>query len=40
MRFNDKGYLFPSRDADIVVFDKSFTVLLTLVRGVIKYKNL
>jgi N-acetylglucosamine-6-phosphate deacetylase len=40
MRFNDKGYLFPGRDADIVVFDKSFTVLLTLARGEIKYKNL
>jgi N-acetylglucosamine-6-phosphate deacetylase len=40
MRFNDKGYLFPGRDADIVVFDKSFSVLLTLVRGAVKYRNL
>jgi N-acetylglucosamine-6-phosphate deacetylase len=40
MRFNDKGSIFPGRDADIVVFDKSFTVLLTLVRGAVKYRNL
>ncbi|MDR1096027.1 MAG: N-acetylglucosamine-6-phosphate deacetylase [Spirochaetaceae bacterium] len=40
MRFANKGCLFPGRDADIVVFDKSFTVLLTLVRGAVKYRNL
>jgi N-acetylglucosamine-6-phosphate deacetylase len=39
MRFNDKGYLLPGRDADIVVFDETFTVLLTLVRGEIKYQK-
>ncbi|MDR0638883.1 MAG: N-acetylglucosamine-6-phosphate deacetylase [Spirochaetaceae bacterium] len=40
MRFNDKGYILPGRDADIVVFDKDFTVLLTIVRGVVKYQNI
>jgi N-acetylglucosamine-6-phosphate deacetylase len=40
MHFDHKGCLFPGRDADITVFDKTFTVRLTLVQGTVKYQNM
>jgi len=38
MRFRNKGALVPGRDADLVVFNSNFTVLLTMVDGVLKYR--
>jgi N-acetylglucosamine-6-phosphate deacetylase len=40
MRYRQKGTIIPGNDADITVFDKSFTVLATLVGGVLKHNNL
>jgi N-acetylglucosamine-6-phosphate deacetylase len=40
MRYRQKGTIIPGNDADITVFDNSFTVLATLVGGVIKHNNL
>ena len=39
MRFSKKGAIIPGRDADLVVFDKGFKVLLVVAAGKIK-KNL
>jgi N-acetylglucosamine-6-phosphate deacetylase len=40
MRYRQKGTIIPGNDADITVFDKNFTILATLVGGVLKYNNL
>jgi N-acetylglucosamine-6-phosphate deacetylase len=40
MRYQRIGTLIPGNDADIVVFDKYFTVRATLVKGVLKHNNL
>jgi N-acetylglucosamine-6-phosphate deacetylase len=40
MRYNRKGTIIPGNNADIVVFDKYFTVLATLVNGALKHNNL
>jgi N-acetylglucosamine-6-phosphate deacetylase len=40
MRYAGKGAIFPGRDADLVIFDKQYNVLLTMAGGEIKYKNL
>jgi N-acetylglucosamine-6-phosphate deacetylase len=37
MRYRRKGTIIPGNDADITVFDKNFTVLATLVEGVLKH---
>ena len=39
MRYNKKGMLIPGYDADIVVFDKQFNILASIIGGVFK-KNL
>ena len=39
MRYNKKGMLVPGYDADIVVFDKQFNILASIIGGVFK-KNL
>jgi N-acetylglucosamine-6-phosphate deacetylase len=39
MGFRGQGLLVPGRDADITVFDKDFTVLLTMVRGEIVFRQ-
>jgi N-acetylglucosamine-6-phosphate deacetylase len=39
MRYTNKGAIIPGKDGDIVVFDKNFNVLLTLVGGEIKYER-
>jgi N-acetylglucosamine-6-phosphate deacetylase len=38
MRYTDKGSIFPGRDADLVMFDDNFKVLLTMVGGEIKFR--
>jgi N-acetylglucosamine-6-phosphate deacetylase len=40
MRYRQKGTIIPGNDADITVFDKAFTVLATLVGGVLKHNTL
>jgi len=40
MRYSKKGMLVPGMDADIVVFDKDFSVLITIVGGKIRYKKI
>jgi N-acetylglucosamine-6-phosphate deacetylase len=40
MRYRQKGTIIPGNDADITVFDKNFTVLASMVGGVLKYNNL
>jgi N-acetylglucosamine-6-phosphate deacetylase len=40
MRYRHKGTIIPGNDADITVFDNNFTVLATLVGGVLKHNNL
>jgi N-acetylglucosamine-6-phosphate deacetylase len=40
MRYNRKGTIIPGNDADVVVFDKDFQVLSTVVGGLIKYNKL
>ncbi|MDR2247328.1 MAG: N-acetylglucosamine-6-phosphate deacetylase [Treponema sp.] len=37
MRYRGKGSLIPGSDADIVVFDRNFTVLAVTVAGVLKH---
>ena len=39
MHYNKKGQIIPGYDADLVVFDKHFNVLMTLIGGAIK-KNI
>ena len=39
MRYNKKGMLIPGYDADIVVFDKQFNILASIIGGTFK-KNL
>jgi N-acetylglucosamine-6-phosphate deacetylase len=39
MRYHKKGAIIPGRDADLVVFDRNFRVLLAMAGGIIK-KNL
>jgi N-acetylglucosamine-6-phosphate deacetylase len=39
MRNAGKGTIIPGKDADITVFDKDFTVRLTVVEGQLKYQN-
>ena len=34
------GALLPGRDADVVVFDDAFNVLLTLVKGEVKNSSI
>jgi N-acetylglucosamine-6-phosphate deacetylase len=40
MRYRQKGTIIPGNDADITVFDNNFTVLATLVGGVLKHNKL
>jgi N-acetylglucosamine-6-phosphate deacetylase len=37
MHYTRKGTLLPGSDADLVVFDKNFAILITIVGGEIKY---
>jgi N-acetylglucosamine-6-phosphate deacetylase len=39
MRYQNKGAIFPGRDADLVVFSRNFKVIAVTARGVVK-KNL
>ena len=39
MHYNKKGMLIPGYDADVVVFDKQFNIIASILRGVFK-KNL
>ena len=39
MHHVNKGLLIPGRDADVVVFDKHFNVLMSIIGGEIK-KNI
>jgi N-acetylglucosamine-6-phosphate deacetylase len=39
MGYTKKGVIAPGMDADITVFDKDFTVLVTIVEGEIRYKD-
>jgi N-acetylglucosamine-6-phosphate deacetylase len=36
MRYWNKGAIIPGRDADLVVFDGNYKVLVVLVGGIIK----
>ncbi|GHV87601.1 N-acetylglucosamine-6-phosphate deacetylase [Spirochaetia bacterium] len=38
MRYRSKGTIIPGSDADLVVFDKDFTVLAVTVEGILKYR--
>ncbi|MDR2029640.1 MAG: N-acetylglucosamine-6-phosphate deacetylase [Treponema sp.] len=40
MRYNRKGTIIPGNDADVVVFDRDYQVLITVAGGIIKYNNL
>jgi N-acetylglucosamine-6-phosphate deacetylase len=40
MRYRQKGTIIPGNDGDITVFDDNFTVLATLVGGVLKHNML
>ena len=40
MRFSRKGTIVPGNDADLVVFDKDFNVLSTVVGGALKKNNI
>jgi N-acetylglucosamine-6-phosphate deacetylase len=40
MRYNRKGTIIPGNDADVVVFDRDYKVLSTVVGGMIKYNTL
>jgi N-acetylglucosamine-6-phosphate deacetylase len=37
MHYTRKGTMLPGSDADLVVFDKNFAILITIVEGEIKY---
>jgi N-acetylglucosamine-6-phosphate deacetylase len=37
MRYQKKGAIIPGNDADLVVFDKDYNVVLTIVAGEVKY---
>jgi N-acetylglucosamine-6-phosphate deacetylase len=37
MHYTRKGTLLPGSDADLVVFDRNFAILITIVGGEIKY---
>jgi N-acetylglucosamine-6-phosphate deacetylase len=39
MRYRGKGAIIPGNDADLVVFDRNFTILATAVGGEIKYET-
>jgi N-acetylglucosamine-6-phosphate deacetylase len=38
MRYRNKGTIIPGSDADLVVFDKDFTVLAVTVGGILKHR--
>ncbi|GHV18136.1 N-acetylglucosamine-6-phosphate deacetylase [Spirochaetia bacterium] len=38
MRYRSKGTIIPGSDADLVVFDKDFTVLAVTVEGILKHR--
>lgn len=40
MRFDRKGTIIPGHDADLIVFDKDFTILATMVGGTLKKNNI
>jgi N-acetylglucosamine-6-phosphate deacetylase len=40
MRYSRKGTIIPGNDADVVVFDKDYQVLTTVVGGLIKHNTL